>query len=167
MKNLFLFSLIIFAFMVRVSSAEEPIYDGKYYNWDVFKLIKDNGEKMCYVATYPTKSIGNYKKKRNPYFMITYFKTKEKQEVSIYADFKYRINGLVHMMVDTNKYELVTKDNVAWTKSKNEDKQLIENLLRAKEIKVRSESSKNEYIVDYYNTKGLVVAYNRMMELCK
>ena len=55
MKNIFLFFLIIFTFTVGISNAEEPIYDGKYYSWDVFKLTKDNGEKMCYIATYPTK----------------------------------------------------------------------------------------------------------------
>ena len=99
--------------------------------------------------------------------MITYFRSKEKQEVSLYADYKYKIGSLVHMMVDSNKYELVTKDKMAWAKTKVIDKQLIENLLKAKNIKVRSESAKNEYTVDYYTTKGLFVAYNRMMELCK
>ena len=154
-------------FMLTFGHASDPVFDGKYYNWDVFKLVNDDDEVMCYIASYPIKTIGNYKKARNPYFMITYFKSKGKQEVSLYADYKYKSGSLVHMMVDSSKYELVAKDRIAWARTKSADKQLIENLLKAKSIKVRSESSKNEYTVDYYTTKGLFVAYNRMMELCK
>lgn len=167
MKNIFLFFIIFLAF-TKISRANEPIFDGKYYNWEVFKLIKEDGERLCYIASYPIKTVGNYKKdERNPYLMITYFKSKEKQEVSVFSDYKYKINSLIHLMVDNNKFEMVTNDQYAWTKSKSEDKQLIENLLKAKLIKVRGESAKNEYTVDYYTTKGLFVAYNRMMELCK
>ena len=167
MKKVFLYFSIIFMSIVAYASANEPVFDGRYYNWNVFKFINDNDEVMCYVASYPVKTVGNYKGDREPYFMITYFRSKEKQEVSLYADYKYKIGSLVHIMVDSNKYELVTKDKMAWTKTKVMDKQLIENLLKAKDIKVRSESTKNEYTVDYYTTKGLFVAYNRMMELCK
>lgn len=167
MKNIFLFFLIIFFAFTKISRAEEPVFDGKYYNWEVFDLTKEDGERLCYIASHPIKTIGNYKNERNPYLIITYFKSKEKQEVSVFADYKYKINSLIHLMVDNNKFEMVTNDQYAWTRSKSEDKQLIENLLKAKLIKIRSESNKNEYTVDYYTTKGLFVAYNRMMELCR
>lgn len=159
----FLFCLSIFA----EARAETPILDGKYYDWNVYKLVKDNGEKFCYIASYAKESIGNFKGSRKPYIMITYFKHKEKEEVSVYGDFVYKMNSMIYLSVDSIQYKLLTKDKMAWVKTETEDKQLISSLLNGKIVKIRSETAKGEYSVDTYSTNGLPVAYNRMKILCE
>ena len=47
-----------------------------YYDWSVFTLNDIGEEQKCYVVSFPKKSIGNYKNKRDPYVLITKFKDK-------------------------------------------------------------------------------------------
>lgn len=145
----------------------EQTLDGIYYDWSVFTLTDLGEEQKCYVVSFPTKSIGNYKNAREPYILITKFKDKGIEEVSIYSGFEYKIGSDIHISIDGKQYTMFTKNDIAWAKSKQQDKEIISNLLNGYLLKVRAESSKSEYIVDEYSLKGLTRAYKRMRELCK
>ena len=73
----------------------------------------------------------------------------------------------IYISIDGKQYTLFTKDDIAWAKNKEQDKEIITNLLNGYSLKIRAESSKSEYIVDEYSLKGLTRAYKRMKELCK
>jgi phage pi2 protein 07 len=140
--------------------------DGIYYDWSVFILDNAGEEKKCYIASFPKKSIGNFTKKREPYILITRFNEKKVEEISVYSGFEYKISGKVFIMIDEKQFILWTKEDVAWTKTKEEDKQIIKTLLNSTTLKIRAESSNMEYVVDDYSLKGFVRAYKRMKELC-
>jgi hypothetical protein len=133
----------------------------------VFILDNAGEEKKCYVASFPKKSIGNYKKGREPYLLITRFQEAQVEEVSIFCGFEYKINSNIYISIDGQQFTLKTKEDVAWAKTKNDDKKIIETMLDAVMLKVRAESVNAEYVVDEYSLKGLVRAYKRMKELCK
>ncbi|MDR0423633.1 MAG: hypothetical protein LBH46_03515 [Rickettsiales bacterium] len=141
--------------------------DGIYYDWSVFVIDELGEEKKCYIASFPKKSIGNFKGEREPYILITKFKDKMLEEVSIYAGFEYKISSKIFMAVDETQFILWAKDDIAWTKTKKEDKDIINSLLDATSFKIRAESTKLEYVVDEYSLKGFVRAYKRMRDLCK
>ena len=145
----------------------EQTLDGIYYDWSVFTLTDLGEEQKCYVVSFPTKSIGNYKNAREPYILITKFKDKGVEEVSIYSGFEYKIGSDIYISIDGKQYTMFTKNDIAWAKNKQQDKEIISNLLNGYLLKVRAESSKSEYIVDEYSLKGLTRAYRRMRELCK
>jgi hypothetical protein len=147
--------------------------DGIYYDWSVFILENAGEEKKCYIASFPKKSIGNYdtkhkdKNPREPYVLITRFQEKQVEEVSIYSGFEYKIGSNIYISVSGQQFTMHTKEDIAWTKTKEEDKGIINALLDSTTLKVRAESSKAEYVVDEYSLKGLTRAYRRMKELCK
>ncbi|MDR3290285.1 MAG: hypothetical protein LBT02_03320 [Rickettsiales bacterium] len=143
------------------------VLDGIYYDWSVFTLTKSGEEKKCYTVSFPHKKLGNYKKNREPYILVTRFQEKKIEEVSIYSGFEYKIASNVYISVDGQQFAFKTKEDVAWTKTKEEDKKIIEIFLDSMGIKVRAESAKLEYIVDEYSLKGFVRAYKRIRELCK
>jgi hypothetical protein len=124
-------------------------------------------EKKCYIASFPKKSVGNFKGEREPYILVTRFQEKMLEEVSIYSGFEYKINSKIHIAVDSQQFTLWTKEDIAWAKSKQEDKEIIKNMLDSVVLKVRAESSKSEYVVDEYSLKGITRAYKKMKELCK
>ncbi len=165
-KNVLVLFLILFLFLSKNLYAEQTL-DGIYYDWYVFTLTDLGEEQKCYVVSFPKKSIGNYKKTREPYILITRFKDKGIEEVSLYSGFEYKLGSDIYLSIDGKQYTMFTKDDIAWAKNKNQDKELITNLLNGYLLKVRAESSTSEYVVDEYSLKGLTRAYRRMKELCK
>lgn len=159
--------VFLFSFFNLVSLYAEQTLDGIYYDWSVFTLNDIGEEQKCYVVSFPKKSIGNYKNTREPYILITKFKDKNVEEVSIFSGFEYKVGSDIYISIDGKQYTLFTKDDIAWAKNKEQDKEIITNLLNGYLLKVRAESSKSEYIVDEYSLKGLTRAYKRMRELCK
>lgn len=149
------------------NNSSKVVVDGSFYDWNVYFIDDLSGEKKCYIASFLKKTIGNYKKERKPYIMIAYFKAKEKEEVSIFADYEYKLKSSIYIGIDNKQFRMFTKDKFAWAKSSEEDKNIISEMLKAKIIRVRGETITGEYTVDTYSTEGLSRAYNRMLELCR
>lgn len=171
MKKILFFLLfvnIIFIFDVRSNeSISNVVVDGSYYDWNVYYMDDLSGNKKCYIVSFAKKTIGNYKNDRKPYLMIAYFKAREVEEVSVFADYNYKLKSSIYVGVDNKQFRMFTKDKFAWTKSVNDDKMLITEILKAKEIKIRGETVNGEYTVDTFSTNGLTRAYKRMIELCE
>ena len=169
-KILFLIFFTLLSFYANASSMPDEtgqVVDGIYTDWTVFVLDNDVGGKKCYIATFPKKSIGNYKEKREPYVLITRFERKKVEEVSIYSGYEYKLNSNIFVSIDSDQYRMFVKDDIAWAKSEIQDKEMIKKMLKGATIKVRGESSSGSYTVDEYSLKGITQAYRRMKELCK
>ena len=160
--------IILFLFIASVNVGySEQILDGIYYDWSVFVLDELGEEKKCYMVAFPDKRIGNYKKKSEPYVLITRFQDKNVEEVSIYTGFEYKIGSDIYLSIDGKQYTMFTKGDIAWAKSTTQDRDIIVDLLSGYLLKVRAESTKAEYVVDEYSLKGITRAYRRIRELCK
>lgn len=166
MKKILFIYLVLFFSCIAKTFAVQTL-DGIYYDWSVFVLDDLGEEKKCYIVSFPKKSIGNYKKTREPYILITRFQDKGIEEVSIYSGFEYKIGSDIYLSIDGKQFTMFTKDDIAWAKSKEQDRDIIVNLLDSYLLKVRAESAKAEYVVDEYSLKGITRAYRRMRELCK
>lgn len=165
MKKIFLYVLVIFGLLRGVGFA--ATLDGIYYDWSVFYIDNIGEEKKCYVVSFPKKSIGNFTKAREPYMLITRFKDKGVEEVSIYSGFEYKVGADMYVSVDGRQFRLFTNGDIAWSKNKIEDRDVIQAMLEGQVLKTRAESSRAEYVVDEYSLKGLSRAYKQMKELCK
>lgn len=166
MKRSGIVYVILLYFFVPVVSLWAQTVDGTYYDWTVFELNEPGRGKKCYIASFPKNSIGNYKNTREPYVLITRFKYKRVEEVSIYSGYEYKLNSDIYISIDGKQFRLFTKGDMAWAKTSHQDKDIIQQMLLGKELKVRSESSKGNYTVDAYSLKGITKAYKRMKDLC-
>ncbi|MBO4956806.1 MAG: hypothetical protein J6C50_03135 [Rickettsiales bacterium] len=166
-----IFFIILLCMCTNVFATEKKnvnvVVDGAYYDWNVYYIDDLSGEKKCYIASFAKNSIGNYKKDRKPYIMIAYFKAKEAEEVSIYADYDYKLKSSIYVGIDSKQFRMFTKGKMAWTKNMKEDRTMIKEMLKAKTIKTRGETITGEYTVDTFSTNGLARAYDRMRELCE
>lgn len=170
-KNIFFLFIILLISITKLLANDKQninvVVDGAYYDWNVYYIDDLDGEKKCYIASFAKKSIGNYKKERKPYLMIAYFKVKEAEEISMFADYEYKLKSSIYIGIDNKQFRMFTKDKMAWAKSSQEDKIMIKEILKAKEVKVRGETITGEYTVDTFSTNGLARAYKRMMEICE
>lgn len=164
------FLLLILCFSSKIFAYEDTnekiVVDGSYYDWNVYFIDDYSGNKKCYIASFAKESIGNYKKERKPYIMITHFKAREVEEVSIFADYDYKLKSSIYVGIDNKQYRMFTKGKLAWAKNTQEDKNIIQALLGASVIRTRGETLTGEYTVDTFSTKGLARAYKRMKDLC-
>jgi hypothetical protein len=70
-------------------------------------------------------------------------------------------------MVDNKQYQLIAKREIAWTRNKYDDIDMISSMLNGSILKVRSDAAIGTYAVDEYSLKGITKAYARMREICR
>jgi hypothetical protein len=165
MKKFLVFFTIFISLISKLPAAQ--MLDGVYYDWSVFVLDELGEEKKCYMVSFPKKSIGNYKKEREPYILVTRFAEKKVDEVSVYSGFEYKIGSDIYLSIDGKQFTMFTKEDIAWAKTKEIDKEIIMTMLDSATLKIRTESAKTEYTVDEYSLKGFIRAYKKMKELCE
>ncbi|MDR3079290.1 MAG: hypothetical protein LBU15_04635 [Rickettsiales bacterium] len=170
MRLVFLIISLLTIASPGVAEGNSVITDGKYYDWIVYHTDDLGEEKKCYIATFAKadKFVGNYRQKREPYLMITLFRSSGLMEVSLFADYEYRKNGSVYVAVGNRQFRMVAKGKMAWNKSAEEDWIMIRTMLEyGSEIKSRGETLLGEYTIDTFSSLGLGRAYERMKQLCR
>jgi hypothetical protein len=70
-------------------------------------------------------------------------------------------------LVNDVQFNFEAKKDLAWTKNKAEDLEVINSMLESGVVKVRSDSAVGTFAVDEYSLKGITRAYARMREVCK
>lgn len=170
MKN-FLKKIVVtfLTLMAAQSGANAQVVDSRFYNWMVFELQEDElQDKQCYIVANPKNVDSDQDTRQKPYVMITRFQRERKEEVSVYGGYEYKVNSKIFLMIDDEwQYRLPTKGSMAWAKSKEDDIEIIQRMLEASKIRVRSDSAIGTFAVDEYSTKGIAKAYARMREICK
>jgi hypothetical protein len=163
MKKIFYISI----FLLLSAFDSYPLIDSMHYNWVLYEYESESEGKKCYITSKPIKSDSDHGRDRAPYIMVTKFQNNQNEEVGIFSDFEYKLNSKVRILIDDFSYKLFTKKDMAWIRTKEEDKIIIKQMLKSKIFKVRSDSIFGTYAIDQYSMKGFVRAYNRMKEICK
>lgn len=166
-----LFFLIFFCLLFESKFCLAQTMDSIHYSWQVFEIEEipeDETEpvKRCYVMSSPQESKSSYTGDRKAYLAISRFESNRSEEVSISADFEFKISSKVYTIVGNKNFEFFTNGNAAWLNDKFKDKEFIQEMLKSNMVKVRSDSSTGAYAVDTYSLKGFARAYKRMRDLC-
>lgn len=168
MKNLFKKIAVIFAALLIAENAVAQIVDSRFYRWTVYELQEDElQDKQCYIVANPENMESDQQTRQKPYIMITRFQRERKEEVSVFGGYEYKINSKIFFAIDDEEpYRFPTKGTIAWAKSKEDDIEVIQKMLNAKQIKIRSDSAIGTFAIDEYSTKGIAKAYARMRQVC-
>lgn len=134
-------------------------------NWHVFSVQK-GGEKVCYIASEPTKSTGTFSNRGTPYLLVTSRNAKT-DEVSVSSGYGYKVDSKVQIEVDNTKFDLFTKEDVAWAYDSAQDAQIVTAMKKGSRITVRGTSPKDTFSLDTYSLSGVTAAYNKMKASCK
>lgn len=160
-----IFSLCFSFALWNATAAQAQILDREYGDWGVF-TINQSGKKICYLASSPIKKKGNYKRRDEPYFLLTHI-SKRVDEVSTSSGYSYKTGSEVETDVDGKKYKLFTKEELAWAYDTKNDADIVKKMKAGMKMTVRGTSKKGTYSLDTYSLKGITKAYNRMKQLCR
>jgi hypothetical protein len=158
------FSLFALSIALFSPIASAQIKDQSFKDWTVYS-VDLQGKKTCYISSFSIAKTGNYKKRDEPYFLVT--KLGEGVfEPSASSGFDYKIKSDVKLDIQGSKFNMFTKGDLAWGVDNKQDKQIIESMKKKSSMLVRGTSLKGSYAVDKYSLAGFSAAFDRMNTLC-
>ena len=163
MRSFFIF-LLFFSINAFASVSDVKLRE-KYKDWLVYTAQED-GEKICYVVSYPKKKSENYTTNRKPYITVSYV-DKKADEVSVNSGFQYDKEQPVVLNIDKRtKYKLpIIQGNFAWAEHTKIDQDLISKMKQGLSMVVYGKT-KAATIDDTYSLLGFQKAYQKMHDLC-
>ena len=172
-KRLQTFSVLTFIFCNLIAFFAFPALsqnlDSTSGDWKIYSIMQD-GEKICYATTGSQKQQGNYKKRGQPYLLVTHRKSGI-SEVSVSSGYPYKMSSLVEVKFDgKHNFELFTTQetpNIAWARDEATDKKIIDRMIKGRSLTAKGYSKINTYSVDVFSLIGFTKAYNRIKSLCK
>jgi hypothetical protein len=146
------------------AAAQEVV--GTHGDWIVY-AYQENGQKVCYIASRPSKEAGTFKKRGDPYATVTLRGgAKGSEEVSVTAGYPFKEGSRVEAEIGGAMFSLFTENEWAWTQNEAADKQMVAAMVKGTTMKVRGESRIGTNSIDTYSLKGFTAARNEMTKAC-
>ncbi len=139
-------------------------FDSAFKTWRVFSLVREK-QKICYAISSPVEKTGTYKRRGAPYVVVTY-RENNPAEVGVYAGYPYKAKSTVDITIDTQpQYAFFTTTKtpqIAWAQNTDEDKKIVEDMLKGSKMAVTGQAQTNASSTDTYALQGFSQAYKRM-----
>lgn len=159
----------LFLALVGVSTvafASEPRLIATHGKWSAY-VFTENGNKVCYMISEPTKHEGNYSRRGPIYALITHRPAEGSRNVFSYiAGYLYREKSDVTLRIDKTNYTLFTQDDTAWAPDAATDGKIAESLRRGSTMVVRGTSSRGTSTTDTFSLSGSTAAHDAITREC-
>lgn len=167
-KPLLFVAFAIFATLglAQHASAAKPVLLGTYGDWAAY-TFEENGNKVCYMASKPTKATGNYTKRGDIFALITHRPAEKSKNVFSYiTGYTYKTNSDVTVMVDDKRFTLFTHEDMAWTNTAKEDNALADALRKGSRMNIQGMSKRGTLTKDTISLRGSTAAHKAISSAC-
>ena len=149
-------------------AAAEQTFVANYRAWSLF-TYQDGNDRMCFIASEPTRKDGNYTRRGDPALLVTRLPGQaDSSEVSMQPGYTFQDGSTVRVVVDGNQsFELFTQGEYAWTRGAADDQALIAAMRAGIELTARGTSSRETWSEDTYSLLGFTAAYTAMQQACR
>jgi invasion protein IalB len=135
-------------------------------DWTAY-AYKENGQKVCYIASRPAKQEGSFKKRSEPYAIVTRREAgKDSEEISVTAGYPYKENGKVEVSIGGALFTLFTENDWAWAQNEAGDKEMVAAMVHGTSMTVKAESRVGTSSIDTYSLNGFSAARKAIAEAC-
>lgn len=141
---------------------------GDYRDWSAYSTT-ENGNPVCFVASVPTKSEGNYTSRGNAFSIVTLRPADNRDpEVSFIAGYTFEEDSAVEVTLDGNQqFRFFTQDDAAWLPNEPDaDTKMIETMKNGLEMVVKGTSNRGTLTTDTYSLRGFTASYQAMQNAC-
>lgn len=169
-KNILSISFIVIAAIfgsgVALAQQSDPKTLGTFKDWQAYSWI-ENGQKICYMLSRPTKSLPKGVNRDDIYVMVTYRpKSKSVEEVSHVTGYPYMERSTVDMLIGNRKFVLATNNDVAWVPEGESDSKLINAMRAGSKLIVKGKSQRGTNTTDTYSLQGFTAAHKQIRKSC-
>ncbi len=150
--------------------AADPEVLGSFETWTAAVATEKTG-KVCYMASPPAKSEGNYTR-RDPVFVTVTHRTaaKSRDEVSLAAGYGVKPDSDVIVEIGDKKFRMRTRassdPDIAWTDDAAADKALVEAMAKGMTMVVKAISARGTATVDTFSLAGFSKARAEIDKAC-
>lgn len=159
-----IYFILLFCILLTDIFAATPI--SIYKNWTLFKSTI-NDKEMCYIVSLPIKKEGNYKRRGEPYALVSRLKGEQYDEVSMSSGFLYDPDKDIEVSISKRKFPMFSNEEKAWAYDRNDDIEMIKYMKKGSIMNVVGYSKTGFIADDTYSLMGFTEAYNGMINLCK
>ncbi len=134
--------------------------------WTAFTQT-EGGKKVCFVGSAPEKAEGKYKKRDDPYVLVTH-RPAEKSVgvVSVRAGYTYKKGSEVEVNIDGQRFVLFTDAGNAWAYDSGVDRVLVRAMKDGLSMIVVGMSARGTLTTDIYSLSGFTAAYDAVTKAC-
>lgn len=164
---------ILFAlglFMVSAASAShagEPRLIGTYGDWSSYVYIED-GNKVCYMASQPTKDEGNYTRRGEIFALLTHRPSEGTRNVFSYiTGYPYKPGSDATVEIKGKRYVLFTQDDTAWAPDSETDEELSKSIRAGSRMIVKGTSARGTKTTDTFSLRGSSAAHDAITKECR
>lgn len=149
-----------------VAQASEPQLLSTHGDWSAY-TFKENGNKVCYMASTPRKAEGNYTKRGEIYALITHRPAENTKDVFSYiAGYDYKVDSDVKLKISSKEFTLFTQDDTAWAPDSETDRDLAKSVKGGSTMIIRGMSRRGTKTTDTFSLKGSTAAYKAISKAC-
>lgn len=148
-------------------SAQTPVELAKNGDWRAY-LLEDDSGKTCYMYSQPKKQEGNYSRRGDPYAMVTRrIGNRTVEEVSVTSGYPYKESANVKIKIDGKLFEFgIMHNEHAWADDDDEDRAVVEAMIKGLDMSVRGTSKKDTFSMDTYSLKGFTATHQAIVNAC-
>lgn len=146
--------------------AQQPNFIGENGDWKAY-TFKRGSETVCYMASTPEKSTGDYNSRGRIYALITNDPGQGvDNQFSIVTGYTYRKDSSVNIEIGGTRFELFTDDDKAWTRGPEDDAKLIGAMIAGADMIVEGTSSRGTATTDTYSLIGFTATKRVIDQAC-
>jgi hypothetical protein len=146
--------------------AQEVEYLGTERDWHAFQYM-ENGNRVCYMASRPTREEGNYTQRGDVFVLITHRPAENSRNVvSFITGYTYQPGSEVRVTIGGDDFSLFTEGDTAWARDAATDQRLVNAMKRGANMVVRGTSSRGTLTTDTYSLFGFTATHETISEAC-
>ncbi len=160
------FALFLALCPLPAAGAAKPGVIDTFKAWTAFAQT-EGGKKVCFVGSAPEKAEGKYKKREDPYVLVTH-RPAEKSVgvVSVGAGYTYKKGSEVEINIDGQRFTLFTDAGSAWAYDSKADRALVRAMKGGLSMIVAGMSARGTLTTDTYSLSGFTAAYDAVTKAC-
>lgn len=148
-----------------VASAQNPEYLATHRDWHTFQMV-EQGAQVCFMATRPTDSRGNYTRRGEIGLFVTHRPGQNSWSVvSLHTGYTYQEGSSASARVGNQNYSLFTAGEVAFA-YEEDDARLIAEMRAGADLIVEGTSSRGTLTTDTFSLRGFSAAYDQISSIC-
>lgn len=145
---------------------------GKQTDWAIFEA-GEGGQKVCWIATAPTKSVAKRGGKtvqvnRGDIFLMVAVRPADgaQNEVSFLSGYPFKNDSKVKASVGSQNFEMFTVGENAWMSSNAKDEEIVAAFRRGSDARIEGVSARGTTTLDTFSLRGFTAAFEQAKKLC-
>ncbi len=161
------FALFLALWPPAAEAAEAEVIDN-FQDWTAFAETEGGkNKKVCYMASAPQKAEGKYRKRDDPYVLVTRRPAEKGVGVfSVRAGYTYKKDSEVEVNIDGQRFTLFTDAGQAWARDTKTDRALVRAMKGGLTMIVAGISTRGTLTTDTYSLNGFTAAYDAITKAC-